>query len=47
MDVVRMEQDGHVNKEYHKEMFLGEDHDEFKSESVDVAQVKLQEVVNK
>ncbi|KAH9495901.1 45 kDa calcium-binding protein [Bulinus truncatus] len=45
LDIVRMEQDGHINKEYHKEMFLGGLHDEFRAETVDQASVKLQEIV--
>ncbi|XP_059146619.1 45 kDa calcium-binding protein-like [Physella acuta] len=45
LDVVKMEQDGHVNKDYHKEMFLGGLHDEFRTEAVDHAQDKLQEIV--
>ncbi|CAL1528641.1 unnamed protein product [Lymnaea stagnalis] len=46
LDVVKMEQDGHVNKEYHKEMFLGGLHDEFKVETFDDATIQLQEIVN-
>ncbi|XP_012943913.1 45 kDa calcium-binding protein [Aplysia californica] len=45
LDVVKMEQDGHVNRDYHKEMFLGGQHDEFRSDSVDHAQVKLKDIV--
>ncbi|CAG5132599.1 unnamed protein product [Candidula unifasciata] len=46
LDVVKMEQDGHMNKEYHKEMFLGE-HEEFKAEAIENAEVKLKEVITK
>ncbi|BFZ23657.1 hypothetical protein BsWGS_26696 [Bradybaena similaris] len=46
LDVVKMEQDGHMNKEYHKEMFFGE-HDEFKAETIENAEAKLKEVIAK
>uniref|UniRef100_A0A2C9JU23 EF-hand domain-containing protein n=1 Tax=Biomphalaria glabrata TaxID=6526 RepID=A0A2C9JU23_BIOGL len=45
LDIVKMERDGHVNRDYHKEMFLGGLHDEFKAEAVDQATVRLQEIV--
>ncbi|RUS79645.1 hypothetical protein EGW08_012592 [Elysia chlorotica] len=47
LDVVKMEHDGHVNREYHKEMFLGEEHEEFKSHPVDRAEGRLKEIVAK
>lgn len=47
LDAVKMEQDGHMNKEYHKEMFLGEEHDEFKSHPIDRAEKHLKEIVAK
>ncbi|GFN96059.1 45 kda calcium-binding protein [Plakobranchus ocellatus] len=47
LDVVKMEHDGHVNQEYHKEMFLGEEHEEFKSHPVDRAEERLKEIVAK
>ena len=47
LDVVKMEHDGHVNKEYHKEMFLGEEHDEFKAVSIENAANKLEDVVGR
>ncbi|XP_046579478.1 45 kDa calcium-binding protein-like [Haliotis rubra] len=34
IDAVKMEQDGHINKEYHKELFLG-NHEEFEKEGED------------
>ena len=46
MDAVRMEQDGHVNKEFHKEMFLG-DHEEFENERYVEAESKLKDIVYK
>ena len=36
-----------MNREYHKEMFLGEEHEEFKSHPVDRAEGRLKEIVAK
>ncbi|KAK3785958.1 hypothetical protein RRG08_038163 [Elysia crispata] len=47
LDAVKMEHDGHMNREYHKEMFLGEEHEEFKSHPVDRAEGRLKEIVAK
>lgn len=48
MDGVRMEQDGHVNDHYHKEMFLGGAHEEFETHTFDDdAEDKLKEIINK
>lgn len=46
MDAVRMEHDGHINKDFHKEMFLG-NHEEFENERYEDAESKLKDIVHK
>lgn len=46
MDAVKMEQDGHINKEFHKEMFLG-NHEEFENDRYEEAESKLKDIVFK
>lgn len=46
MDAVRMEQDGHINKDFHKEMFLG-NHEEFEKDHYEEAESKLKDIVYK
>lgn len=46
MDAVRMEQDGHVNKDFHKEMFIG-NHEEFENDRYEEAESKLKDIVSK
>nr|KAG5704737.1 hypothetical protein BaRGS_005193 [Batillaria attramentaria] len=46
MDAIKMEQDGHINKDFHKEMFLG-DHEEFENDRYDEAESKLKDIVYK
>ena len=46
MDAVKMEQDGHINKDFHKEMFLG-NHEEFENDHYEEAESKLKDIVYK
>ncbi|XP_025084383.1 45 kDa calcium-binding protein-like isoform X2 [Pomacea canaliculata] len=46
MDAVKMEQDGHINKDYHREMFLG-NHEEFENNHYEEAESKLKDIVYK
>lgn len=46
MDAIKMEQDGHINREYHKEMFLG-NHEEFENDRYEEAESKLKDIVYK
>ncbi|XP_076472750.1 45 kDa calcium-binding protein-like [Babylonia areolata] len=46
IDAVRMEQDGHINKDFHKEMFLG-NHEEFEKDRYEEAESKLKDIVYK
>lgn len=43
MDAIKMEQDGHMNRDFHKEMFLG-DHEEFENDRYDEAESKLKDI---
>ena len=44
MDAVRLEQDGHINKDVHKELFLG-NHEEFNNDKYEEAESKLKDIV--
>ncbi|OWF44013.1 45 kDa calcium-binding protein-like [Mizuhopecten yessoensis] len=46
LDAVRLEQDGHINKDFHKEAFLG-NHEEIDDEPAPVAESKLHEIFKK
>ncbi|KAL8574853.1 hypothetical protein ACOMHN_044875 [Nucella lapillus] len=46
MDAVKFEHDGHVNKDFHKEMFLG-NHEEFEKDRYEEAESKLKDIVYK
>ncbi|XP_070207360.1 45 kDa calcium-binding protein-like [Littorina saxatilis] len=46
MDVVKLEHDGDINKEFHKEMFLG-NHEEFENDRYEEAESKLKDIVFK
>lgn len=46
LDAVKMEQDGHINKDFHKEMFLG-NHEEFENDHYEEAESKLKDIVYK
>lgn len=43
LDAVKLEQDGMINKDYKKEIFLG-NHEEIEDESLDVAESKLKDI---
>ncbi|ESO99275.1 hypothetical protein LOTGIDRAFT_113682 [Lottia gigantea] len=45
IDALKMEHDGHINKEYHKELFLG-DHEEIESDSKS-ADAKMKDIFKK
>lgn len=46
LDAVRLEQDGHINKDFHKEAFLG-NHEEIDDDPAPVAESKLKEIFSK
>ena len=46
LDAVKMEQDGHLNRDYKKEIFLG-NHEEFEQGSKDEIAKKLEDVFHK
>lgn len=46
IDGLKLEQDGHINKDYKKEIFLGE-HEEIEDDSLDVAESKLKDIFHK
>ncbi|XP_060074115.1 45 kDa calcium-binding protein-like [Ylistrum balloti] len=46
LDAVRLEQDGHINKDFHKEAFLG-NHEEIDDDPAPVAESKLRDIFKK
>jgi hypothetical protein len=46
MDAVRLEQDGMLNKDFHKEVFLG-NHEEIEDDEHEVAESKLEDIFHK
>ena len=46
MDAVKIEQDGHINKDFHKEAFIGE-HEEIDDDPPPIAENKLIEIFKK
>lgn len=46
LDAVKLEQDGMINKDYKKEIFLG-NHEEIDDDSLDVAESKLKDIFAK
>lgn len=46
LDAVRLEQDGHLNKDYHKEILLG-NHEEFEESNDEEKEEKLKEIFHK
>lgn len=46
LDAVKLEQDGMINKDYKKEIFLG-NHEEIDDDSLDVAENKLRDIFDK
>ena len=46
LDGVKLEQDGHLNKDFHKEAFLG-NHEEIDGDPEEVAESKLKDIFHK
>ena len=47
LEAVRLEQDGHLNRDYLQEVFLGHDHEDIEDEDDDVVKAKLTEIYKK
>ena len=47
LEAVRLEQDGHLNKDYLQEIFLGHHHEEIEDEDDDVIKAKLTDIYHK
>ena len=46
VDAVKFEKDGHLNKDFHKEVFLG-NHEEIDDDPIEVAEAKLLDIFHK
>lgn len=46
VDAVKFEKDGHINKDFHKEVFLG-NHEEIDDDPIDIAEAKLVDIFHK
>lgn len=46
VDAVKFEKDGHINKDFHKEVFLG-NHEEIDDEPIQIAEAKLVDIFHK
>ena len=46
VDAVKFEKDGHLNKDFHKEVFLG-NHEEIDDDPIEIAEAKLLDIFHK
>lgn len=46
VDAVKFEKDGHINKDFHKEVFLG-NHEEIDDEPIQIAEAKLVDIFHR